>query len=144
MKKKHWVAPFVGVCAFLSYAKPEQVMYGNVNIHDTSISNAVKIIGTGSIRNAVVENELTVYGMLNAKNSRFLSGINLTGSDLTLTTDFVDGDVHITNYLHRPKLVLKGTTITGSVVFHGLKDGIVEMDVNSKIHNGIEKGGVIS
>ena len=142
LNKKQWVAPFVCVCAFMAHAKPEQTMYGNVRIHDASIMNAVKIIGSGSIKNAVLEDDVTVIGLLNAQDSRFLSDIRVVGSDLVLSSNYVEGDVHVTDYLHQPKLKLRGTTIVGSVIFHGIKDGVVEMDASSVIQKDIEKGRV--
>lgn len=137
LNQKKVMYPFVGICMFLSNA---QMLYGDVKLHDTEISQEVKIVGMGSMKNAVFDKSVSVVGFLNSESSHFLSDVYLTGSDLVLRNDHIDGDVHITNYLKKPKLRMQQSTIKGKVVFHGRKPGKVEKDKDSTIERGVENG----
>ena len=140
MQRKKWVVPVVGMCVFLSQAKSEQVMYGNIQLEDTIVNKDIKVLGRGSADRTRFEKDVTVYGMLNASDSQFMGDLRVNGSDVELVSDQVAGDVHISNYIRTPKLKLKDTVIQGKVIFHGLKQGKVILDKASKIIKGVENG----
>jgi hypothetical protein len=132
----------LGMCVFLSQAKPEQVMYGNVKIHDVTIDSEIKVIGVGLAKDSIFDKDVTVFGFFEASNSQFFSSIKVMGSDVVLKSNHIEGDVHITNYIHKPKLRLRDTTIEGKVIFHGLKSGLVDIDSSSRVVQGVENGEV--
>lgn|GEM_PF-5710785 len=135
--------PLFGVCVLLSNAAALQTMYGSVEIKNTTLTQPVKIVGMGKIRDTVVDHDLRVFGFLKSRNSHFLSNLHATGSDLSLCQDQVEGDVHITNYVKRPRLYLDQSKISGKVIFHGAVRGRVVMDKGSVIAQGIENGDVV-
>ncbi len=142
MNQRRWLGPVIGVCVFLSQAKTEQVMYGNVKLYDLTIESSLKIIGVGHIHNIKVLGDVSVYGVLKAQDSELMGNLYVAGSNLALESDTVSGDVQVSNYLNHPKLVLHNSTIHGRVVFKGVRRGCVEMDSSSHIMQGIENGEV--
>lgn len=141
MKNYHWKMPILGACVFLSEAAV-QTMYGDVQIHDAIIQSELKIIGRGSILRSVFEAGLKVVGVLKAEQATFNKSLYVTGSDLWLRSSQILGDVHVTNYISRPRIHLSGTTIHGRVIFHSLVSGEVSKDGSSQIQGGIENGEI--
>lgn len=134
--------PLFGVCFFLSKSAGLQTLYGNINISDMTLASEVKIIGMGVISDSSFEKDVKVVGSMRSKRSHFSKDVHAVGADLMLTDDLVDGDVHVTNYVKRPKLYLQKSHVKGKVVFHGIKQGKVIMDQDSVVESGIENGEV--
>ena len=142
MNQRRWAAPVLGVCVFLSQAKPEQVMYGNVNLTELTIDTPLRIIGLGHLDNVKALNDVSVVGALKVQHSTFMGDIYIIGSSSTLESTQVAGNIKVTNYLSRPKLKLHNTSVEGKVIFKGVARGCVEMDANSQVLQGIENGEV--
>lgn len=142
LQKRQLIPPMFGMCVFLSMATDHQSMYGNIDIQNKHLSSEVRIMGFGNLTRSTIEGDVRVFGFLKSKNSEYLSSIYATGSDVSLSNDSVEGDVHVSNYVKRPKLILDRTTIKGKVIFHGRKKGVVVMDKESVITQGIENGEV--
>ena len=116
-------------------------MYGDIHLSNTQFSQPVKILGRGDISQSTFESDLTVYGVLHAHDSTFNANIYVTGSDLTLVNDEVKGDVHVTNYFSTPKVHLRGSSVSGRIIFHSLKLGEVYADGSSET-SGVDHGAV--
>lgn len=139
LRKRSLMYPLFGVCLFLTNAHAVQTMYGSVAISDMAMSNEIKIVGMGDLKDSVFDKDVRVVGYLKSQNSHFLADIYTVGSDLSLSHDEVEGDVHITNYIKTPRVYLSNSTIKGKIIFHGRKRGKVIKDSGSII-NGIENG----
>ena len=142
MNQRRWAAPVLGVCVFISQAKPEQVMYGNIKLSELTIDTPLKIIGIGQMDKVKAHSDVTVVGVLKAQHSTFMGDIYIVGSNTSLESAQVAGNIQVTNYLSRPKLKLHNTSVAGKVIFKGVVRGCIEMDDNSQISQGIENGEV--
>ena len=117
MNQRRWAAPVLGVCVFLSQAKPEQVMYGNVKLTELTIDAPLRIIGLGHLDSVKALNDVSVVGSLKVQNSTFMGDIYIIGSSSVLESTQVAGNIQVTNYLSRPKLKLHNTSVAGKVIF---------------------------
>ncbi|MEC7030838.1 MAG: hypothetical protein VXW87_04165 [Pseudomonadota bacterium] len=142
MNQRRWVAPVIGMCVFISQAKSEQLLYGNIKLNDVVIDHPVKIIGLANVFHSTVNQDFSVLGVLKAKQSHFKNNIFVLGSNSSLESGEVDGSVLVTNYLRRPRIVLEDSVVKGKVIFKGVVKGCVQMDTNSRVHGGIENGEV--
>ena len=142
MNQKKWITPALGMCVFLAQAKPQQALYGKVVLNDTRINDEVKIMGIGRVTKSEFHKDVTVFGLFDAAETEFKQNLRVVGSEAVLASGSVKGDIHISNYLKKPKLVLKNFTVHGEVIFHGVKKGEVEMDSRSHIKQGIRNGEV--
>lgn len=142
MNQRRWAAPVLGVCVFISQAKPEQVMYGNIKLSELTIDTPLRIVGLGQMDGVKALSDVTVVGVLKAQHSTFMGDLYIIGSNSSLEFAEAAGNIQVTNYLSRPKLKLHNTSVAGKVIFKGLARGCIEMDDNSQVLQGIENGDV--
>ncbi len=142
MNQRRWAAPVLGVCVFISQAKPEQVMYGNIKLSELTIDTPLRIVGVGKMDKTKALSDVTVVGVLKAQHSTFMGNIYIVGSSTSLDSAQVAGNIQVSNYLSRPKIKLHNTSIAGKVIFKGIARGCIEMDANSQVLQGIENGDV--
>ena len=135
-----WVYPLLSGCVFLSNAQQKSVFYGDISINDTVVSENIKIIGSGHLSHTTFQDNVSVVGLLEASNNLFEKDLYVVGSNVTLENDHVQGDLHVTNYLSVPHVQLSSSVISGRIVFHGLKPGVVMADDQSTVASGVENG----
>lgn len=142
MNNPRWIMPVLGVCVFLSTAHSGQTYYGGISLENTTIESPVKVYGFACFKGVAFDKEVDVYGSLTASGSHFYDDVKVVGSSVEFSSNIIEGNVTIINYLKRPRLVLKNTEIHGKVIFRGLKKGIGEKDASSHLGQGVENGDV--
>ena len=139
MRRIFYVVPML---SGLLPAASTQTLYGLVEMQDAHISQEIQVIGQAKVDDSILEKPIDVWGTLSANHTNFKQGIRVRGNEVSLRHTTVNGDVSISNYLKKPKVILEDTIVNGRVIFNSLVKGEVKKDSKSKVIKPIKNGEV--